>query len=93
MQGASAWLESQFDAPQNVRTPESSPMTATTAPISAATEQEQHQHDDQNQFHGISPLTAMARMRRGSQQLARGTNVPAPNWSGHFSKRRTRSGA
>jgi hypothetical protein len=35
-------------------------MTATAAPISAAAEQ-QHQHDDnQDQFHWISPLMAMA---------------------------------
>jgi hypothetical protein len=35
-------------------------MTATTAPISAAAEQ-QHQHNDnQDQFHWISPLMAMA---------------------------------
>src|ERR1700753_1350062 len=42
-------------------------MTAATAPIATAAEQEQHQNDNQDQFHGISPLTAMALMRRSSQ--------------------------
>ena len=35
-------------------------MTATTAPISAAAEQEQHQNDNQDQFHGDSPQMATA---------------------------------
>jgi hypothetical protein len=35
-------------------------MTSTATPISAATEQEHYQNDNQDQFHGISPLTAMA---------------------------------
>jgi hypothetical protein len=39
-------------------------MTATAAPISAAAEQ-QHQHNDnQDQFHRISPLMAMALFAR-----------------------------
>jgi hypothetical protein len=39
-------------------------MTATAAPISAAAEQ-QHQHNDnQDQFHWISPLMAMALFAR-----------------------------
>lgn len=42
-------------------------MTSTTAPISTAAEQEQHQDNNQDQFHGISPLMAMALMRRSSQ--------------------------
>jgi hypothetical protein len=37
-----------------------SPMTSTTTPISAATEQEQDQNDNQYQFHGVSPLMATA---------------------------------
>jgi hypothetical protein len=35
-------------------------MTSTATPISAATEQEHYQNDNQDQFHGISPLMAMA---------------------------------
>jgi hypothetical protein len=35
-------------------------MTATATPISAATEQEHEYNDNQEQFHGISPLMAMA---------------------------------
>jgi hypothetical protein len=34
-------------------------MTSTAAPISAATEQEHYQNDNQDHFHG-SPLMAMA---------------------------------
>jgi len=35
-------------------------MTSTTTPISAAAEHEHYQNDDQDQFHGISPLMATA---------------------------------
>jgi hypothetical protein len=35
-------------------------MTSTATPISAATEQEHYHNDNQDQFHGIPPLTAMA---------------------------------
>jgi len=35
-------------------------MTSTATPISAATEQEHEYNDNQEQFHGISPLMAMA---------------------------------
>jgi hypothetical protein len=35
-------------------------MTATATPISTATEQEHEYNDNQEQFHGISPLMAMA---------------------------------
>ena len=38
----------------------SSPMTSTATPVSAATEQEHQHNDNQEQFHGISPLTATA---------------------------------
>jgi hypothetical protein len=38
----------------------SSPMTATATPVSAAAEQEQYHNDNQDQFHGISPLMATA---------------------------------
>jgi hypothetical protein len=33
-------------------------MTSATTPISASTEQEHYQNDNQDQFHGISPLMA-----------------------------------
>jgi hypothetical protein len=39
---------------------DASPMTSAATPISAATEQEHHYNDDQDQFHGISPLLATA---------------------------------
>jgi len=35
-------------------------MTPTATPISTAAEHEHYQNDNQDQFHGISPLTAMA---------------------------------
>jgi hypothetical protein len=35
-------------------------MTSTATPISAATEQEHYHNDNQDQFHGIPPLMAMA---------------------------------
>jgi hypothetical protein len=35
-------------------------MTSTTPPISAAAEQDHHQYDNQDQFHGISPLMVAA---------------------------------
>jgi hypothetical protein len=35
-------------------------MTATATPVSAAAEQEHYQNDNQDQFHGISPLMATA---------------------------------
>jgi hypothetical protein len=35
-------------------------MTSTTTPISAAAEHEHYQNDNQDQFHGISPLMATA---------------------------------
>jgi hypothetical protein len=35
-------------------------MTATATPITAATEQDHQHNDNQNQFHGISPLMATA---------------------------------
>jgi hypothetical protein len=35
-------------------------MTSTATPISAAAEHEHYQNDNQDQFHGMSPLTAMA---------------------------------
>jgi hypothetical protein len=35
-------------------------MTATATPVSAATEQEHYQNDNQDHFHGNSPLMAMA---------------------------------
>jgi hypothetical protein len=36
------------------------PMAATATPVSAATEQEHYHNDNQDQFHGNSPLMAMA---------------------------------
>jgi hypothetical protein len=36
------------------------PMTSTATPVSAATEQEHYHNDNQDQFHGNSPLMAMA---------------------------------
>jgi hypothetical protein len=36
------------------------PMTSTATPVSAATEQKHDHNDNQNQFHGNSPLMAMA---------------------------------
>jgi hypothetical protein len=36
------------------------PMTSPATPVSAATEQEHYHNDDQDQFHGNSPLMAMA---------------------------------
>jgi hypothetical protein len=38
----------------------SSPMTATATPVSAAAEQDHQHNDNQDQFHGISPLMATA---------------------------------
>jgi hypothetical protein len=35
-------------------------MTATATPVSAAAEQEHYHNDNQDQFHGISPLMATA---------------------------------
>jgi hypothetical protein len=35
-------------------------VTATTSPVSAATEQHHHQNDNQDQFHGVSPLMVVA---------------------------------
>jgi hypothetical protein len=35
-------------------------MTSTATPVSAATEQEHYHNDNQDQFHGNSPLMAMA---------------------------------
>jgi hypothetical protein len=35
-------------------------MASTATPVSAATEQEHHQNDNQDHFHGNSPLMAMA---------------------------------
>jgi hypothetical protein len=35
-------------------------MASTATPISAATEQKHYQNDNEEQFHGISPLMAMA---------------------------------
>jgi hypothetical protein len=35
-------------------------MTSTTPPISTAAEQDHHQYDNQDQFHGISPLMVAA---------------------------------
>jgi hypothetical protein len=35
-------------------------MTAAAAPVSTAAEQKHHHNDNQYQFHGISPLMAMA---------------------------------
>jgi hypothetical protein len=37
-----------------------SPMTSAATPVSAAAEQEHHHNDNQDQFHGISPLMATA---------------------------------
>jgi hypothetical protein len=37
-----------------------SPMTSTATPVSAAAEQEHYHNDNQDQFHGISPLMATA---------------------------------
>jgi hypothetical protein len=37
-----------------------SPVTSTATPVSAATEQEHYQNDNQDHFHGNSPLMAMA---------------------------------
>jgi hypothetical protein len=36
------------------------PMASTATPVSAATEQEHYHNDNQDQFHGNSPLMAMA---------------------------------
>jgi hypothetical protein len=38
----------------------SSPMASTATPVSAATEQEHYQNDNQDHFRGNSPLMAMA---------------------------------
>jgi hypothetical protein len=38
----------------------SSPMTSAATPVSAAAEQEHYHNDNQEQFHGISPLMATA---------------------------------
>jgi hypothetical protein len=55
---ASLWLEQQFDKGLKERRRVTlSPMTATATPVSAATEHEHYQNDNQDQFHGISPLT------------------------------------
>jgi hypothetical protein len=35
-------------------------MTSTATPVSAAAEQEHYYNDNQDQFHGISPLVATA---------------------------------
>jgi hypothetical protein len=35
-------------------------VTATTSPVSAATEQHHHHNDNQDQFHGVSPLMVVA---------------------------------
>jgi hypothetical protein len=35
-------------------------VTATASPVSAATEQQHHHNDNQDQFHGASPLMAVA---------------------------------
>jgi hypothetical protein len=35
-------------------------MTSTATPVSAATEQEHYHNDNEDQFHGNSPLMAMA---------------------------------
>jgi hypothetical protein len=35
-------------------------VTATATPIAAATEQHHHQNDNQDQFHGSSPVTVVA---------------------------------
>jgi hypothetical protein len=35
-------------------------VTSTATPVSAATEQEHYYNDNQEQFHGTSPLMAMA---------------------------------
>jgi hypothetical protein len=39
-------------------------MTSTTPPISATTEQNHHQNDNQDQLHGISPLMVAALFSR-----------------------------
>jgi hypothetical protein len=54
--GVSSWLE-RFKERGRVS---SSPMTATATPVSAAAEQEHYHNDNQDQFHGISPLMATA---------------------------------
>jgi hypothetical protein len=41
-------------------------MTAAPAPISATTEQEQHQENNEDQFHGVSPLMVLAVLHRQS---------------------------
>jgi hypothetical protein len=53
-------LELSKLSPSVFRRTSSSPMTSTATPISTATEQEHYQNDNQDQFHGISPLMAMA---------------------------------
>jgi hypothetical protein len=35
-------------------------VTATASPVSAATEQHHHHNDNQDQFHGVSPLMVVA---------------------------------
>jgi hypothetical protein len=77
----------QFDdAFQEGGSVSSSPMTSTATPVSAATEQEHYHNDNQDQFHGISPLMATAlfaaylRIQRRLQSIVpakRATRQPA----------------
>jgi hypothetical protein len=50
------WLEQPFNhASKYAEELSSSPMTPTATPVSAATEQEHYQNNNQDQFHWISP--------------------------------------
>ena len=68
----------------------SSPMASTATPVSAATEQEHYQNDNQDHFHGNSPLMAMALfaaylgIKRPLQRFVpdrRGTGCERADWS------------
>jgi hypothetical protein len=60
LRSTSPWLEQQFDDAAKRAEALVSPMTSTTAPISAATKQKHYYNDNQDQFHWMSPLMAMA---------------------------------
>ena len=55
-----------------------SPMAAPPTPISAATEQQQHDNNNQDQFHQNSPLTPTSVRRAPRIQRRRQAIVPAP---------------
>lgn len=49
-----------WSPPKKARNRTSLPVASTATPVSAATEQQHEHNDNQDQFHGISPLTATA---------------------------------